>query len=89
MKFGYICYGKWTPAFQVLTPEERNREFERVSKEAEKLGLKMLFWGHPFGVSESIVCVFESEKGLDTFFKFLMTVELPFTDSRTNMVAIP
>jgi len=49
----------------------------------------MLFWGHPFGVSENMVCVFKSEKGLDAFFEFLTTVDLPYTDSRTNMVAIP
>ncbi|MCW4035930.1 MAG: hypothetical protein NWE75_01935 [Candidatus Bathyarchaeota archaeon] len=89
MKFGYISYGKSTPAFQALTTEERKKEFEKIGKEAEKVGLKMLFWGHPFGVSENMVCVFKSEKGLDAFFEFLTTVDLPYTDSRTNMVAIP
>jgi hypothetical protein len=89
MKFGYISYGKSAPAFQALTPEERKKEFEKIGKEAEKLGLKMLIWGHPFGVSENIVCVFKSEKGLDAYFELLTTIDLPYTDSRTNMVAIP
>lgn len=89
MKFGYISYVKMKPEFQALTTEERAKEFEKIGKEAEKLGLKMLFWGHPFGVSENMVCVYKSEKGLDAFFEFLTTVDLPYTDSRTNMIAIP
>ena len=87
MKFGYISYGKSTPAFQALTPEERKKEFEKIGKEAEKVALKILFWGHPFGVSESIVVVYESEKGLDTYFG--MVLQAPWTDSRTNIVVIP
>ena len=90
MKFGYISYGKWTPAFQALTPEERDKEYDRIERDAEKHGLTLLMRGYPFGVSESLVFVYESDKGLENFMEFLMAVELPImTDTRTNMVVIP
>ncbi len=39
------------------------------------------------GVSENIVVVFKSEKGLDAYFNF--GLNYPFTGSRTNLVPIP
>jgi len=87
MKFGYITYGKMKPGQK---PEERTKEFAKLKDEAAKYGFHQQFWGHPFGVSESIVVVYESEKGVDTYTKFLVAMreELPYTDARTNIVTI-
>lgn len=87
MKFAYITYAKWTLDFRSLTPEGRKEKFKRIKEEAEKHGFKMLFWGHPFGVSENIVVVYESEKGIEDYAN--MVVQPPLTEARTNIVIIP
>ena len=85
MKYGYIIYGNLKPEWG--PDEELKKEMERVKAEAEKKGFTMKYWGHPFGVSEDIVVVYKSEKGLDEY--FLLNQDAPFTGSRTNQVIIP
>jgi len=87
MKFGYIAYGKMNPEFLQASPEERKKEMDRVKEEAEKHGFKMMYWGHPYGVSENIVVVYKSEKTLDAYTS--MNIGTPYTDTRTNLVVIP
>ena len=77
MKFGYIAYGKMNPELRG-SPEDRKKEMDRVKTEAEKHGFEMIYWGHPYGVSE---------KTLDAYFG--MNIGLPFTDTRTNIIVIP
>ena len=86
MKYGYIVYGNLKPEWLPPT-EDLKKEMERVKEEAEKHGFKMKYWGHPYGVSENIVVVYKSEKGLDTYFN--LRLNNPFTGSRTNLVTIP
>jgi len=86
MKYTYICHGKWkTPA----TLEEIRKAMDKVMKEAEKHGLKVLAWGAPYGVSENCVVVYGSEKGVDNYFSFGQAVELPYTDARTTIAIQP
>ena len=85
MKYGYIIYGNLKPEWG--PDEELKKEMERVKAEAEKKGFTMKYWGHPFGVSEDIVVVYKSEKGLDEYFG--LSQDAPFTGSRTNLVVIP
>jgi cell fate regulator YaaT (PSP1 superfamily) len=87
MKYGYIAYGNMNPELLQASTEERKKEMDRVKEEAEKHGFKMKYWGHPYGVSENIVVVFKSEKGLDDYFK--MNINFPYTGTRTNLVIIP
>lgn len=87
MKFGYIAYGKMNPEWLQASIEERKKEMDRVKEEAEKHGFKMMYWGHPYGVSENIVVVYKSEKTLDAYFS--MNIGVPYTDTRTNLVVIP
>ena len=87
MKFGYIAYGKMNPEFLQISPEDRKKKMEKLKEEAEKKGFKMMYWGHPYGVSENIVVVFKSEKTLDAYFG--MGVSFPYTDTRTDLVVIP
>jgi len=84
MKYGFIAYGKWKPALIGSTEEQA-----RIKKEAEKHGLKVLMWGAPYGVSENNVVVYESEKGIENYFNFGQAVDLPYTDTRTTIVALP
>jgi hypothetical protein len=86
MTFGYIVYGNMKPEWLSST-KDLKKEMERVKKEAEKHGFNMNYWGHPYGVSENIVVVYNSEKGLDAYFN--MGLDIPFTGNRTNLVIIP
>ena len=52
-----------------------------------KHGFNMNYWGHPCGVSENIVVVYNSEKGMDAYYN--MGLDIPFTGNRTNLVIIP
>jgi phage-related protein len=87
MKFGYIAYGKMAPKWLQATSEERKKEMERVKADAEKAGFKMMYWGHPYGVSENIVVIYQSEKGLDTYFS--LSLNNIYSDTRTDLVVIP
>lgn len=86
MKYGYIVYGNMKPEW-LSTTEDLKKEMERVKEEAEKKGFKMKYWGHPYGVSENIVVVYKSEKGLDAYFN--LGLNNPWTGARTNQVIIP
>ena len=59
MKFGYIAYGKMNQELIQASPEERKKEMDRLKADAKKHGFKMMYWGHPYGVSENIVVVFK------------------------------
>jgi phage-related protein len=87
MKFGYIAYGKMKPEWLQASTEDRKKEMDRVKTEAEKHGFKMMYWGHPYGVSENIVVVYQSEKGLDAYFN--LNVNAPYGDTRTDLAVTP
>lgn len=85
MKFGYIVYGNLKPEWMPTT--NLKKEMERVKEEAEKHGFKMNYWGHPYGVSENMVVVYESDKTLDVYHG--LSLNNPFTGNRTDLVIIP
>jgi hypothetical protein len=86
MKYGYIVYGNLKPEWG--PGADLKKEMARVKEDAEKNGFTMKYWGHPYGVSENIVVVFKSEKGLDEYFSWIPK-NYPFTGTRTNLVIIP
>ena len=53
------------------------------SKKVEEAGLKVLFWGAPYGVSENAICVM---KGTVENYTKLAILQAPYSASRTNMV---
>jgi hypothetical protein len=58
MKFRYaITYAKLSP--DVSGTDAVKGAFDEHIKEAEKHGLKVPFWGSPWGTSEDIVIVYE------------------------------
>jgi len=85
-----ITYGKSSEYLRGLRPEERAKAFEKHKEKAEKYGVKVLFCGHPWGTSESIVVVYDSGETIDNYTKFIMAQEtyedIPYSDGRTNLV---
>jgi len=83
MKWRYaITYGKMKSG---LTFEQIEKEVTKYKADVEKAGVKMIFWGHPFGVSEDIVAVYDVGGNMDNYIK-ITGLTSPYTDSRTDFV---
>jgi len=50
--------------------------------------VKVLFWGHPWGVSENLVIVYDFGEKIENYEKFLLAMrgKTPTTDDRTDLV---
>ena len=64
-KFKYIVYLYPNAQGQALGQEGWNKLFAKEDELAEKYGVSVLFRGTPYGVSESFVTVYESDKYID------------------------
>ena len=60
------------------------KAMEEWTKTIEEAGLKVVFWGVPYGVSENAIVV---TKGAVEDYLKLAPLKTPYTASRTNMVA--
>ena len=82
MKWKYaVTYAKMKPGWTV---EQIEKDMAKVKADYEKKGIKLVFWGHPFGVSENLVVVFDVEGHMDDYVNMVGSV--PYTDSRTDLV---
>jgi len=70
MKHLFIRHVVTTQAYDEATPEERKKWFDEMDKVGKDFGLKLVFWGTPFGVPESLTVVYESDKSLDNLVRF-------------------
>jgi len=89
VKFRYaITYGTITPEFMKLVIDERSKALDHYMKEAEKYGVKVLLWGHPWGTSENLVIVYDFGEKIENYGKFQLAMrgKHPLTDARTNLV---
>ena len=77
-----ISYGYMKPG---VTAEQLVKDFAKFKAEIEKQGVKLVFWGHPFGTAENIVVVLDVNGDMDNYLK-LMNIEEPYTGTRTNTV---
>ena len=86
MKFRYaITYAKLRSDLMGKADDVK-KAFEAHVKEAEKNGLKVPFWGSPWGTSEGMVIVYEfDDVGKYETWMFAERSN-PFTDGRTHMV---
>jgi hypothetical protein len=66
----YITFIDLTQDFLKLPMEERQQYIREWINKAGDYGLKVLFYGVPLGVSEHLVCVFESKSSTGRFFVF-------------------
>jgi len=65
MKHLFIQHIVTSQAYSDSTLEERKKWFDEMNKVAKDFDIKLIFWGTPYGVPESLTMVFESEKSLD------------------------
>jgi len=87
LKYGYIELGKMNPEMMGFNTEQRKKKMQEFAQQSEKKGFKVLMWGHPYGVSENIVVVYESEKPLADF--TLRSLPAVMDDNRTILTANP
>ncbi len=76
----YVTYGKWK---DVGDEEASKKVMDEWTKQVEEAGVKIMFWGSPYGVSENAICVY---KGSIEDYSKLAMMQAPYTDSRTHMV---
>jgi len=71
-KYRYITLFNVTQAYARMTAEERAKWNARWRELVKKYDLTMLFAGSSYGAPETGCMVYESEKGLDNFNKFMI-----------------
>ncbi|HUV53808.1 MAG TPA: hypothetical protein VMW03_01240 [Candidatus Krumholzibacteriaceae bacterium] len=89
MRHGFIAYGKAKPDLFRISGEELAEEMGRLAEKVERFDLTLHMWGFPYGVDDDLVVVYESEKGLENYMNYEIGTELPYTNTRTTIVAIP
>jgi len=78
----FVTYGKWRP--EIRTEEKSKKAVEEWTKKVEELGLKILLWGSPFGVSEGAIFVYKGT--VENYIK-ISPMDKPYTGDRTHMVS--
>ncbi len=79
----YVTYGSWNQELMGTGGDAITKAMEEWTKKVEEVGLKMVFWGSPYGVSESAIVV---TKGAVEDYLKLIPLAPPYTASRTIMV---
>ena len=77
----FVTFGSWRP--ELFGDDGIPKAMEEWKKKVEESGLKLKFWGAPYGTSEDSICVF---KGTVEDYNKLVFLQPPYTDSRTIMV---
>ena len=86
MKFSYaITYGKMLPGWSF---EQIEKAMVKYKADVEKGGAKVVFWGHPFGVSENLIVVLDTGGDMDRYIKAVSGIDSPYTDGRTDFVMV-
>ena len=70
MKHLFIRHIVTTQAYNEATLEKRKKFFDEMNKVGKDFDIKVVFWGTPYGVPESLTVVVESEKSLDNLVRF-------------------
>jgi len=64
-KYTYICYCDVSPEGNAASADELKEFFAKEDELAKKHGVEILVRGTPFGVSESYVTVYRTDKYID------------------------
>lgn len=72
MRHMYISHCVVTDAFNKATDAEVNSYFKKMKEFGKEHGFDLIFWGNPWGVSESLTFVATSEKSLDGYIGWRM-----------------
>lgn len=89
MRYGYVVYAKAKPHLFEMNNEEIGEEMRKLADKAKKFDMEMHMWGFPYGVDDDLLVVFESELGLENYMNFEIESDLPYSGTRTTIVAIP
>jgi len=73
-KYRYIVLQDFTVEGNALDEKGWKAYFSKEDEAAKKHGVKILFRGIPYGVSQSFVTVYETEKYLDQLYKMFMEI---------------
>ena len=79
----FVTYGSWNQELMGTEGDAITKAMEDWTKKVEEAGLKMVFWGMPYGVSESAIVV---TKGAVEDYLKLAPLKTPYYAARTNMV---
>jgi hypothetical protein len=77
----FVCFGSWRP--ELLGEGRVQKAMKDWEKKVEEAGMKLKFWGAPYGTSENAICVYKGN--VDDYNK-LAFMQAPYTASRTIMV---
>ena len=76
----YVTYGTWN----VSGADKMKEAAEEWKKVVEEYDMKLVFWGAPYGVSESAIFVHKGT--IENYMKLSMSGKQPYTGDRTHMV---
>ena len=88
MGVGFITYAKMTSEFQAMSRPERAAAMERLKEQASENNVHMLMWGHPYGVNENLVIVYQSEKGVENYNNMVIDDQNVYVNSRTTVMVL-
>ena len=84
MKWKYaVIHGQVKPNWSM---EQIEKDMVQYKADVEKKGYKLVFWGHPFGVSEGMIAVLDIEGHMDHFPNNLISG--PWIEDRTEFVMV-
>jgi hypothetical protein len=64
-KYKYLCYCELTPEGQKLDMDQWAKYFAKEDRIAKEQGIEVLFRGASYGVIESVLSVYETEKPIE------------------------
>lgn len=86
MKYLYICYTTLSSPPNSL--ESFTEIMASLKEEAAKHGFHLKYKGAPYGVSEQMVVIYESDNDLEAYLNMFLSIEIPYTGGRTNIICL-
>lgn len=85
MKYLYICYTTISSEHSLETFPEI---MASLKEEAAKHGFHLKYKGAPYGVSEQMVVIYESDNDLEAYLNMFLSIEVPYSGGRTNVIVL-
>jgi len=63
----FISHCTVSEAFMNATPDDVEKYLAKMKESAKEHGIEIIFWGNPWGVTESFTFVCQSDKSLDNY----------------------
>jgi hypothetical protein len=88
VKYRYIVLMDLTAEGNALDEKGWKAYFAREDEVAKKYGVKILFRGTPYGVSQGGIEVYETEKYLDQLYKMYIEIGRPKYVAAANTITV-